>query len=258
MRRVVLALILITGIGALGWSAVPVPELVIYYDYEDFQGGFVIDKSGHGHDGKINGNITQVPGKRGMAAKFESGSFLDLDGPNFPAEDIPEEEMSVCAWVKCQNTGGHHAIFNVRGGDGTWIIHPELRNNGQFRWLLRTKGGSTIFDIRAGTVEWDTWLHYAGVYSSIEGYAALYINGQEIIKQNVSKLKLMRDWTQGARVGYNIDNARPFTGLMDDLCIWSKALKPDEIKNLMENGPLPKAVSAQGKLATFWGNLKRL
>jgi len=257
MGKLVVALALVFSGAILSWAAIPVPELIIYYDYEDFQNGFVIDKSGHGHDGKIVGNITQVPGKRGMGAQFERGSYLDLDGANFPADDIPEDEMSVCAWVKCQKTGDHHAIFNVRGGDGTWIVHPELRSSGQFRWLLRTKGGSTIFDIRAGTVEWDTWLHYAGVYSSIQGYAALYINGKEVAKQNTSKLKLMKDWTQGARVGYNIDNARPFTGIMDDLCIWATALTPDEIKILMENGPLPKAVSAQDKLATVWGDLKR-
>ena len=255
-KRLALVIGLILPLTA--WAKIPVPELIIYYDFEDFVNGFVLDKSGYGHDGKIMGNVTQVPGKRGMAAKFERGSYLDLDGANFPKEHIPKHSMSVCAWVNCENTGGHHAIFNVRGGDGTWIIHPELRAEGNFRWLLRTKGMTTIFDIRAGKVEWGTWLHYAGVYNFEEGYAALYINGEEVAKQDVQKLELMQDWTQGARVGFNIDNKRPFTGLMDDLCIWAKALTKDEIKELMEKGPLAgAAVSPSGKLATVWGLIKR-
>lgn len=59
----------------------------------------------------------------------------------------------------------------------------------------------------------------------------------------------------GARVGKNIDDARPFTGLMDDLCIWSKALTQDEIKALMETGVTP--VSPKGNLGTTWGQIKK-
>ena len=99
-------------------------NLIIYFDYEEFKGDIVPDMSGHGHDGQINGDVKQVEeGKRGKAAKFATGSFLDLDGPNIPADDIPTEAITVAAWINCEKTGDHHAIFNARASDSTWIVH---------------------------------------------------------------------------------------------------------------------------------------
>ncbi len=156
------------------------PSLVIYYSFDDV-GNIVADQSGKGHDGVVVGNVTADPdGKYNGAAKFTSGSYLDLDGPSFPPEDIPTSGITLAAWAKCVNTGGHHAIFNARASDTTWLVHPELRSNGQFRWLLRASGGTTIFDIRAGSVTWDEWLHYAGTYDKASGKATLYINGEVV------------------------------------------------------------------------------
>ncbi|MHC4633356.1 MAG: LamG domain-containing protein [Planctomycetota bacterium] len=210
------------------------PSLVIYYSFDDV-GNIVADQSGKGHDGVVVGNITADPnGKYNGAAKFETGSYLDLDGPSFPPEDIPTSGITLAAWAKCVNTGGHHAIFNARASDSTWLVHPELRSNGQFRWLLRASGGTTIFDIRAGSVTWDEWLHYAGTYDKASGRTDLYINGKVVAGQNIlSAPDIAGDWGNGARVGYNIDNARPFTGLMDIFCIFKRALSQAEIQEVM-------------------------
>jgi len=243
------------------WSAEYDPDLMIYYPYEEIQGDTVKDvtgtggPNGDGYNGTINGDISLVDnGKFGKAAKFEKTSYIDVHGEEIPKGETPTEAFSVCAWVKCENTGDHHAIFNARASDQTWLVHPELRNNGQFRWLLRTDGGTSIFDIQAGVVEWDTWLHYAGTYEK-GGNGGLYING-ELIQAAQGEVTIAKDWGLGARVGYNIDNARPFTGLMDDFCIWKRALSKEEIVNIMENSVEPLAVSSKGRLTTIWGKLK--
>ncbi len=231
------------------------PDLILYFPFEEFDGNTTLDQSGNGHNGTINGDIKLVDdGKIDKAAEFTSGSFIDLDGPSVPADHIPKEEITLCAWAKCKNTGGHHAIFNARAGDSTWLTHPELRSEGNFRWLLRSDGGAGIFDIRAGTVTWDEWLHFAGVYDGDKGI--LYINGV-----NVGEMpgggNIAGDWALGARIGYNIDNARPFTGLMDEFSLWKRALTEEEIKILMEEGmKVFLAVSPAGSLTTTWGALK--
>jgi hypothetical protein len=234
------------------------PELVIYYSYDKIVGDTVIDESGNGHDGKIVGNITQADGKRGKAAKFETGSYIDLDGANFPKEDIPTSAFTLAAWVKCENTGGDHAIFNARASDQTWLIHPDIRGGGQYRFCLRGYGSNKICDIKAGTVTWGEWVHYAGTYDRATKKAILYINGEVLQEVDaMADVDIAGDWGMGARIGYNIDNKRPFTGLMDDLCIYSRALSQAEIKDLMENGPaIPSAVS-EDQLTTFWGAIKK-
>ena len=220
------------------------PSLVIYYSFDDV-GNIVTDQSGKGHDGVVAGDVTAEPdGKHNGAAKFASGSYLDLDGSNFPAEDIPTSAMTLAAWVKCENTGEHHAIFDARTNAGTWIIHPELRSDGQFRWVLRASGMSPIFDIRAGSVTWGQWLHYAGTYDKESGKAILYINGQVVSELDLpSGRDIAGDWSDGARVGLNIDGARPFTGLMDDFYLFNRALSQSELKKVMYGEGWPYAFS---------------
>ena len=234
------------------------PDLVLYFDYEDFDGDTVVEKSGRGYDGAINGKVTQSDdGKFGKAAHFVSGSFLDLDGPNIKPEDIPTEGMSVVAWINVEAIADM-AIFNARAGDNTWLVHPEARGGGNYRWLNRSPGGATIFDIRAGKNKANEWMHYAGTFSRADGLAVLYINGVSAGEEKARVgTPIAPDWDNGARVGYNIDNNRPFNGLMDDLNVWKRGLTEEEVNTIMNDGVEAfLAVEAQGKLTTTWGRLK--
>ena len=234
------------------------PDLVLYFDYEDFDGDTVVEKSGRGYDGAIQGKVTQSnDGKFGKAAHFASGSFLDLDGPNIKPDDIPTEGMSIVAWINVEAISDM-AIFNARAADNTWLVHPEARGDGNYRWLNRSAGGATIFDIRAGKNKANEWIHYAGTFSRAEGLAALYINGNNVGEEKARVgTPIAPDWGQGARVGFNIDDARPFNGLMDDLNIWKRGLTEEEV-NIIMNDSVEAflAVEAHGKLATTWGRLK--
>jgi hypothetical protein len=211
------------------------PDLVIYYSFDEFT-DVVMDQSTRGHNGAVEGDVTPDPqGLYNGAARFANGAFLDLDGPSIPPEHIPTSAITLAAWAKCENTGGHHAIFNARAGDSTWLVHPELRSGGNFRWLLRSAGGTTMFDIGAGVVTWDEWLHYAGTYDKAVSRGTLHINGVAVQSANVTAgAEIAGDWNQGARVGRNIDNARPFTGLMDEFCLFTRALSEAEIQVLMQ------------------------
>ena len=211
------------------------PSLVIYYDFDEV-GEVVADQSGKGHDGIVMGAVTaEADGKIGGAANFATGSYLDLDGPSIPAEDIPTSAMTLAAWIKIANTGGDHEIFSARASDESWLIHPEPKSSGDIRWLLRSYGGTTIFQIRAGTVTWNQWLHFAGTYDKESGKAALYINGELIEEMDVtSPADIAGDWDLGARVGLTIDDGRPFTGLMDEFRMYTRALSHDEILTIMQ------------------------
>jgi hypothetical protein len=234
------------------------PDLVLYFDYEDFTGDTVVEKSGNGYDGAINGDITQSnDGKFGKAAHFASGSFLDLDGANVNAEDIPTEGMSLVAWINVESVADM-AIFNARAGDNTWLVHPEARGDGNYRWLNRSPGGTTIFDIRGGENKANEWQHYAGTYSRADALAVLYINGEKVGEEKARlDTPIADNWGNGARVGFNIDNKRPFTGLMDELNVWKRGLTEEEVNAIMNDSvEVFLAVEAHGKLATTWGNLK--
>jgi hypothetical protein len=223
------------------------PACVIHFSFDDFS-DTVLDESGKGHDGTVHGDVAPFADKSHRAAKFAGRggpagfSYVDLDGADFAGEDIPTAAITLAAWGKCENTGDHHAILNARASDNTWVVHPEFRSNGVFRWLLRAAGGVTMFDLQVGTVKWGEWQHYAGTYDKTTGKAVLYINGEVAGEQTVASPKdIAPDWGSGARIGYNIDNARPFTGLMDELYLFKRALTQTEVKNLL---PLPPQLKA--------------
>jgi hypothetical protein len=208
------------------------PSLVIYYTFDEV-GDVVADQSGKGHDGVVVGDISAADGILAGAAKFATGSYLDLDGPSIPAENIPTSAMTLAAWINCENTGGDHEIFSARASDNTWLIHPEPKGSGDIRWLLRSYGGTTIFQIRAGTMTWGEWLHFAGTYDKASAKAALYVNSELIQEMDVANpADIAGDWDMGARVGLTIDDARPFTGFMDEFRMYTRALSQEEIAGL--------------------------
>jgi len=211
------------------------PSLVIYYSFDEV-GDVVADQSGKGHDGVVIGDVTaEVNGMYNGAANFANGGYLDLDGPSIPAEDIPTSAITLAAWINIANTGVDHEIFSARASDESWLIHPEPKSSGDIRWLLRSYGGATIFQIRAGVITWDEWLHFAGTYDKESGKAALYINGELIQEMDVeSPADIAGDWDLGARVGLTIDDGRPFTGLMDEFRMYTRALSQDEVLEIMQ------------------------
>ena len=250
------------------------PNLVIYYSY-DTVGAIVPDESGRGHNGTVCGDVSGAPSgiKWYGAAEFlgiwgpTGYSYLDLDSPHYPAADIPKSAITLAAWAKCRKTGQHHALMSTRASDNTWVMHPQINDNETFRWLLRTYGvggatGANIFNLNdVGKHGWDEWLHYAGTYDSVTGRGILYIDGEVCASINVTPGQLIADWGTGARVGYNIDNARPFTGIMDELYLFTRALSQDEIKALQWSEALPSEKASHPKpangteLETTWTDL---
>jgi len=244
-----ISVLAVTGGGPAIGAAAEIPRdpnLVIYYSYEKV-GAIVPDESGRGHNGTVCGDVSAAPSgiKWYGAAKFEGiwgptkYSYLDLDSPHYPAADIPKSAITLAAWCKCRKTGQEHAIISCRAADNTWVVHPQINDNGTFRWLLRAKGSAQIFNLNGvGTHGWDEWLHYAGTYDSTTGKGILYINGDVCASTDVPRGQLIADWGTGARVGYNIDNARPFTGIMDELYLFTRALSQAEINDLLaSDGP---------------------
>lgn len=248
MSICLVSLVVLLGLAHNACAEIPRdPNLVIYYSF-DSVGAIVPDESGKGHNATVCGDVSGCPSgiKWYGAAEFlgEWGptkySYLDLDSPNYPVEDIPRSAITLAAWVQCRKTGKDHAILSCRASDNTWVVHPQINDNGTFRWLLRGPGSVTIFNLNGvGTHGWDEWLHYAGTYDSKTGQGFLYINGAVCAPTNVTPGQVIADWGTGARVGYNIDNARPFTGIMDEFYLFTRALTEPEVNDLLAAEVLP-------------------
>ncbi len=230
--RILLALVMGVCLAAGAWAAPLVSDgdLVIYYSFDSVS-TTVADESGKGNDGTVVGNVTQdAAGKRGGGALFADNGYIDLDGANFPAGDIPTTGLTLAAWCKPTDIGGSQAIFNARSADNTFLIHPEFRTDG-YRLVLRGDEGASICSfVVSATPPWGEWIHYAATYDQTTGKCTLYINGVQVNQVDATNaIPLPADWDVGARVGYNVDDARPFTGTMDEFYLFKRALSAEEI-----------------------------
>ena len=258
MRNNILIGLLFTFALTLSANAIDTSGLSIYYDFEGIDNGYILDKSGNNIHGEVVGHVTLDDGQRGKAGRFANGGYLDLDGANVPPALIPTQSFSVLAWVNVE-ADGVQAIFNARSADTQWLVHPEVRpGGGYYRWTVRTdKPGGTIGEVKKGVPVKNEWHHFAGTYNAGDGVAVLYVDGEEVGRDQRDGGTVNKSWGLGARVGLNIDDARPFNGRMDEVAIWSEALTQAKIKEYMADGVLAKtAVEAQHKLATTWANIK--
>jgi hypothetical protein len=220
------------------------PSLVIYYSFDEV-GDIIADQSGKGHDGVVVGDVTaEANGMYGGAANLANTGYLNLDGANFPAEDIPTSGFTLAAWTNIDGTSNQNAIFNARASDSTWLVHPEIRpGDGDYRFTVRKYGGVTIGNINGGTPGYkkpegtpvpNEWVHVAMTFSRVDAQVILYVNGQVVAQAAITEdTDMAGDWGLGARVGYNIDDARHYTGLMDEFRMYTRALSQDEILDVM-------------------------
>ena len=49
---------------------------------------------------------------------------------------------------------------------------------------------------------------------------------------------------------------RYFNGFIDEVCIWNRALTPDEIQQSIDGTLISAAVTGKDKLAATWGQIK--
>ena len=242
------------------------PSLVIYYDFEGFGNDLlVLDKSGRGNDAEVVDNVNGLVGAgvRGSEACqiTGDGSYLDLDGHNFPAEDIPTTAFTLACWVKPEDTGGTQTVFSALANPHSWCHGGYIRNN-QYHTHIGDIENNYIINAYEGTVEYGAWHHMALTWELVPGEyggGAMYIDGELVAEygndfvEAAPGVEAADNWGGGARMGRDVDDSWQFNGLLDEFCIFKRALSPDEVKKLMQGIETPIAYSptpADGSILT--------
>jgi len=252
------------------------PSLVIYYDFEGFGNNLlVLDKSGKGNDATVVGSVSGLAGaglKGSEACQITGdGSYLDLDGPNFPLEYVPTTAFTLAYWMKPEDIGGTQTIFSALADPHSWCHGGYVRND-QYHAHLGDADNKYIINAYEGTIEYGVWHHMALTWELVPGEyggGAMYIDGELITEYGNDFVEAQpgvlaaNNWGSvnhgGARLGRDVDDSWQFNGLLDDFCIFKRALSLAEIKKLMQGigtpvafGPTPVDGSIH---ADTWANL---
>jgi hypothetical protein len=244
-------LLLLSAIGLLGLEiaavgrAAPAPaeqpkvanldtdaHLVGWWKFDDASGATAADSSKQGRKGTLQGGLSfdkdSAPGRMGKALKLDGKEgFVQITGYKGIGGTSPR---TVCAWIRTKAAGGEILSWGQRDFGKMWTF-CFIRG----RVGVTPKGGYLYMGDATND---DVWHHVAAVVEeaarpNLHDNVKLYKDGEPAKIDDIGLLDLWPIETgseQDVRIGWK------FSGLLDDVRIYERALSEDEIKALWRQG----------------------
>lgn len=207
------------------------------------QAAEVRDSSGFGNHGTAAtaGLTTTAQGKFGRAAKFDgSGGVVVPDAASLR----PDVALTVTAWVNPTfiETNGSGIVSKRRGfGSDTAFSLFLLRDADPDSHLFGDVQGEESRFLSVSPFVPNSWAHVALVF---DGSAApsvrskLYVNG-ELDITSADTAANIQPYTSDVVIGHLVGGGETFTGLIDEVAVWTRALSASEIHDVfVAAGPL--------------------
>ncbi len=222
-------------------------SLIAYWSFDD---GTAKDFSGNGYDGTIVNHPTVIDGISGKALHFqgrgyqinESQSVTEIgDHILLPPIDLTKfTGFTISMWVREQDMidiGEAYIFFGHYDRGWLGIQNHYIQYENIFDFYLQFTTDALVFNnmirYKFNPNFRNQWVHYAMVYK--DKILSAYINGslvgslQTEVKYSMEHAALLRSWWSFN--GEERSSAR-FTGDIDEVKIFSKALSEDEVKKL--------------------------
>jgi len=208
--------------------------LVAWWKLDDGSGTTAVDSGGNGFDGTLVGDTSWVDGIAAGALVFDGdGDYVNVGKD--PAFDITRQ-ITISAWIKVEAFDRDWQTI-IAKGDSAWRLQRNWNNNtlefaGSGLVIPGTRWGA-IFgtaDVNDGR-----WHHVVGTYDGSK--ICIYVDGQLDASSTASGTIRVND--QPVYIGENSEQSNRFwNGLIDDVRIYSYALKTEEIAEITQNAAI--------------------
>ncbi|MEL0120490.1 MAG: immunoglobulin-like domain-containing protein, partial [Opitutae bacterium] len=216
----------------------PTAGLVGQWTFDD---GTPTDSSGNRYHGKHHGNPvydnTDLPvalaGRGGNSINFADGQHAVVVDTGGDQDVFNLKNITVSLWVKGLTGNNATMISKEANNDRGWAIRRNgTTKNIESRWCIAGNDHTATGDI----LDDGEWHHVAASWDG--RIRTLYIDG-EINVQSSSSGSIKptnRLLVIGARDngGYGMPESAWYNGKLDDIAIYDRALKPDEVAALAE------------------------
>ncbi len=212
------------------------PALITWLKFDDASGGAAMDSSAHGNDGAL---INMASGSWVTGLFGGALSFNGID--NFVSiSNAAGGDFTLACWVKtaqafpvADNTYEGNGIIwsDVGGVANDYILGGTRSAGGVDRLSFFTGNPDTSLN---GVTEISTgqWVHLAATRNSANGQMSVYVNGQ-LDATSTGGTNFLNS-NQAISIGGNTLDGRYFSGLIDDVRIYSRVLSAAEITNLYQ------------------------
>ena len=223
---------------------------VLYYTFDTEEDDVITDRSGTGNNGKIVGEPKWITGKIGKALQFDAkDNYIEVPD----SESLKPDGITIAMWVNWSGgplpakpiqkytyqQGGY--LFKMENTETNMWIYDEAAQAHMYRAVPLPAPGE--------------WTHLAVTFDGKNQRG--YVNG--VKAEQGGNVDMPWEGPIGHMdvplyIGaYGSDT---FTGMIDDVAIYNRALSEEEILGIMEEGHAKVAVRPLGKLAARWAYIK--
>jgi parallel beta-helix repeat protein len=228
------------------------PGLVGYWDFSESSGTTTADASGNGHTGSLHNGTAYVPGVSGNALNFDGYD----DNVRIPrAPDLEPNQLTVAAWIKLapetQQTWATIVKKDYAADTappfGTYSLAMSPDGLGNIVTFFTGHLNSTNQLNSPTPLPTGRWIFVAGTYDSTTGEKRLYVD-DKLVASTVVLDPLAYDISQYGDLwlGQDPGNYEAFSGFIDKVGIWNRALNPSEIATLAYVRPVLSVEGGSG------------
>ncbi|MBP6091293.1 MAG: hypothetical protein KA521_08570, partial [Crocinitomicaceae bacterium] len=181
------------------------------------------DASGNGNNGTVNGATltTDRFGNANSAYSFDGNDWIS-------ATRAHQAVFTASVWIQSTNGNCNKPILDAN--NSSWELYSDCAN-GQLNFIM-WNGGTFTYHSTNVALGLNTWYHVVAVYSSSQ--VKVYVNGSLITTQVTTAVPAISGvLNMGASLS---GTTQYFTGKLDDVGLWSRALTLAEIQQLYTQG----------------------
>jgi hypothetical protein len=203
------------------------PVFLAHWELDETEGSIACDSVG-GHDGTLNGNPLWQPAGGKIDGALQLDGIDDYLSADF-TWNIWKMKISATAWIK----GGAPGQVIISQADGTgygasWLYTDS--SSGKLATRLMDPQPALVSE---SVITDGTWHHVGLVCDG--PYRYLYVDGAEVAKDAAALSYTMPcDGCLYLGTSKTLDAGSFFSGMIDDVRIYNKALTADEIAALVQ------------------------
>jgi len=200
-------------------------NLVAWWKFDDGSGIIAKDSSGKGNNGTLNGNAQWVQGQIGGALQF-NGTNAFVRAPHIP---LNSQTFTITMWVNPILYTSEQVVFSQTQSRSTNLsIHFRIYgpNSGRIRMGFY----SNDLDTTGNTIVQNNWYHIAFWYNFENQIRRIYVNGAQAAQGAATPFL---GTTGNTVIGSWDGTGQWFSGIIDDVRIYKRALTIEEIKQVM-------------------------